>query len=630
MSIRFLFIIPLVVSVTAGLATAWYIADNATRGQAGVAIVVNAAMDAKTYSTEAGHAFAEANGVVDRVMAMSTYISPADVKTMFDAANGKLKADLDAFARNSLSDDVSAEVQTLIRLHQGWEHDARIVLGLDPSEGVPTQERLSENEAGLRAELARIDDLVSKTATEKVTAAGKGLAADIQQVLTMAAVAAGIGFLLILVLSHSITSPIVKVTRAMRQLADGDVDVKVPRKRGASEIRAMIETLSVFRANALERLTLERSTQSQNASLAAISSEAGLLQTQVRDAVTRAAEGDFSARVNGPFQREEHSELAGQLNYLFSSAQAGISETIRVLAALAQADLTVRFEGQHRGAFARLQADTNSVTDQLSDVVTRLKDACGAVAAASSEILDGTRELRHRSETQAGTIQETTATTYLVADTVGQNAERAGEATRVIAATNTLAAEGSRVMHGAEQAMEQITTSSGKISDIIGVIENVAFQTNLLALNAGVEAARAGESGKGFAVVATEVRSLAQSTAKASNEVKALIQKSQEEVRAGADLVRRATAQFTEIAASIAAVSSLSSEIASESNEQTRNLQQLTAAMKSLDELTTYNARLVGDLAGSTSQTNDHMTVLSEMVSIFRINQAGQRQRQAA
>lgn len=629
MSIRYLFIIPLMVAVLAGLATAWFIADNATRGQAGVARVVDEALAAVAYSADANHAFDAANEEINRVVAMTTYISPAEVKAAFETADNRLQGDMDGFAKSTLSEEVTAQVKKLATMHAAWRQDVRVVLGLDPSDEVPTQERLNAAGEAMHAALAEIDDLVSRTASEKVRQAGDGLASRINQVLTTAAMVAGAGIVLMLLLSQRITSPIVKVTQAMRQLAGGDLDVQIPRKRGASEIKAMIETMSVFHANAAERVALEQSTQSQNASLAAISSEAQLLQDQVREAVTRAADGDFSGRVNGPFHRPEHAELAGQLNYLLSSAQDGISETIRVLAALAQADLTVRFEGQHRGAFARLQQDSNSVTHRLSDVVSKLTDACSAVAAASSEILDGTRELRQRSEQQTDTIQETTATTNLVAGTVGQNAERAGEATRVVAATNALAVEGSQVMQGAEAAMVQITTSSGKISEIIGVIENVAFQTNLLALNAGVEAARAGESGKGFAVVATEVRSLAQSTAKASNEVKALIQKSQEEVKLGADLVRRATAQFAEILASISAVSSLSGEIASESNEQTRNLRQLTNAMKSLDELTAYNARLVGDLAGSTAETNEHMAALSEMVSIFRIPSSEGQSRRA-
>lgn len=619
MSVRYMFIIPLVIAVLAGIGTAWFIANRAIEGQAGVEMVVRSAIDAKISSAEASHGFDRAMAVVTRVTDMTTFFPPDDVRASFQGTEKEMTDALGALGANTLSVELAEKTKLLQSAYANWKSDAEIVLGLTPSDEVPTLERLAQRAGTVKAELSAVEDLVSATATQQVIRAGELLGRDIRSALSAAAIVAAIGMVLILVLAHRITSPIVRVTAAMRGLAEGHLDGKLPPRRGASEIRTMIQALGVFRDNALQRFKLEEETRTHNADLKTAGVEATILQDQVRHAVARAVEGDFSARVNGPFERQEHTELALLINHLLENSDAGISETIRVLAALSDADLTVRFSGQHKGAFARLQEDANSVAMHLSDVVSNLSHACEAVTQVSDQILRGTQDLSNRSDSQAKTIVETTTTTNMVVQTVGQNAERAGAATRLISDTSRLADDGSRVMIGAEGAMQQITTSSDKISEIIGVIENIAFQTNLLALNAGVEAARAGDSGKGFAVVATEVRALAQSTAKASNEVKALIQKSQNEVRAGAGLVRQATQQFSAIVQSIASVSSISEEIADQSREQTRNLHHLSEAMHNLDELTENNLRLVNSLAGSTAETSTHMSTLSEMVRLFKI-----------
>jgi methyl-accepting chemotaxis protein len=575
-------------------------------------------------AAKTGSQFENVSAVVEHLLAMTTFVSAADVKKRFDTTNGALEATLDEFSRNALSPDVSADVKSLGDLHAAWRSNVRIMLGLDPADAIPTAEQLARSRAAILMKILDINALVDKTASDNVASAGSALATEIRNELTTAAVLAGAGFFVLLFIAQRIAGPIVRITASMKLLAAGNTEVIVPKRRGAKEIRAMIDALGVFRENARIRDTLEQEARAQTANLANVSVEAGLLQGQVRGVVTKASDGDFSGRVSGPFDRPEHHELAQSLNTLISSFEGGINETSRVLNALANADLTIRFEGNHKGAFAELQNNANAVTSRLSDVVSRLADACASVSASSDEILRGTNELNARSTRQSSMLQDTTLTTNAVAETVGQNSKRAGEATRVITDTSHMAENGSQVMSGAENAMVQITVSSGKISEIIGVIEDVAFQTNLLALNAGVEAARAGESGKGFAVVATEVRSLAQSTANASNEVKALIQKSQAEVRAGADLVRKASEQFATIVSSIASVSSLSGEIATESNNQSASLRQLSSAMKGLDELNAHNNRLVGDLSASTARTSREMEALAEIVNLFRIEQQKQ------
>lgn len=619
MSIRLQFLLPMFLTIIGGLGLAGHIGWQSLDGQAHVEKVVSSAMEARELSSQIVGQFQDASAVVDGVLEMTNFISAETVKKNFDIADEAAQATLAKFSATSLSPDVTAAATELSSRYEAWRKDARVVLGLDKSAEVPTQELLGRGQQSVRKQIELIDGLVSTAASEAVAQAGASLQASLRSELTYSAIGAVVGILVLLIITQRIVGPISRITRIMGELSGGEMNVKVPARRGAKEIKAMIDALAVFKDNAIAREELESSTRSQNSDLSALTSEAALLQLQMAEAVERATNGDFSGRITGPFSRRENLALASGLNALVESFEGGIDETSRVLSSLAAADLTVRFEGQHKGAFAKLQHDANSVTEHLSGVISRLSAACQSVSVASDEIQSGTQQLSNRFSTQAATVQQTNATTESVASTVSQNAKRAGETSSVVRQTSVIAGTGSEVMQGAQTAMGQITDSASKISDIIGVIEDIAFQTNLLALNAGVEAARAGESGKGFAVVATEVRALAQKTAQASNEVKALIQKSSVEVRQGADLVRQATEQFSHIVGSITSISALSNEIASDSTSQSENLHQLTAAMRSLDQLITDNMHLVSNLTHSSDETSREMRTLREIVSLFRL-----------
>jgi methyl-accepting chemotaxis protein len=354
------------------------------------------------------------------------------------------------------------------------------------------------------------------------------------------------------------------------------------------------------------------------------------LQLSFGEVVDAAVDGDFSKRVQANFEDTEINKLARSVNNLVDTVDRGLSETGDVLAALASQDLTARMSGEHRGAFARLKDDINAVTDSLNQFVGGLKRTSNSLRTATREILSGANDLSERTTKQAATIEETSATMETLSQTVVENARRAETASNMAEAVSQTATEGGAVMSKATDAMERITASSGKISNIIGLIDDIAFQTNLLALNASVEAARAGDAGKGFAVVAVEVRRLAQSAASASSDVKALIEQSGAEVAGGSKLVAEAAAKLGTMLEAAQKNRELLSSIATDNRAQAAQIAEVNVAVRTLDEMTQHNAALVEETNAAIEQTEAQASELDKVVEVFRVADGGRAPRRAA
>ncbi len=443
--------------------------------------------------------------------------------------------------------------------------------------------------------------------------------------LTLMMLAIGLGLLLVVGIagwffSRSLTKPITALTAGMKQLAQGDLDAENRYAGRRDEIGEMADAVEVFRANARqveamsedERVASERHREERAQMMRNLQRAFG----QVVDAAVR---GDFSRRVSTDFPDAELNSLANSVNNLVETVDRGLNETGEVLSALARADLTRRVVGDYEGAFGRLRDDTNNVCDTLSQTIQGLRQTSRTLKTATSEMLSGANDLNDRTSKQGQTIEETATAMGQLAQTVGENARRAEAASAKAHAVSQTATEGGVVMDRATEAMERITASSGKISNIIGLIDDIAFQTNLLALNASVEAARAGEAGKGFAVVAVEVRRLAQSAAEASSEVKALIEQSGSEVTGGSRLVAEAAQKLVAMLEAARESSGLIDGIATASREQAHAIEQVSEAVRALDEMTQHNAALVEQTNAAIEQTEAQASELDRVVDVFHI-----------
>ena len=299
-------------------------------------------------------------------------------------------------------------------------------------------------------------------------------------------------------------------------------------------------------------------------------------------------------------------------------AEGIIAELTSSLARMAKGDLGGRIEHQFTGQYEQLRQAFNSSLEQLEDIVSGLRQASGALRTATAEILSGANDLSSRTTKQAATIEETSAAVEQLSSAVADNAKRAATASDKARSVSQNATEGGAVMNDATQAMTAIETSSGKISNIIGMIDDIAFQTNLLALNASVEAARAGDAGKGFAVVAVEVRRLAQSAASASSDVKALIEASAGEVRSGAQLVNRAAERLHDILTGAEESAVLIDAIATANRDQSGALEEVAVAVRQMDEMTQHNAALVEQTNAAIEQTETQAGELDRIVEVFK------------
>jgi methyl-accepting chemotaxis protein len=436
----------------------------------------------------------------------------------------------------------------------------------------------------LGTDIAKLIDLQIRVAKEDL-ASGNLLKDQLTTgMIALSMAAAGVAAFSIWTVLAGVIRPVNSITSAMNILAGGDTEVTIYGEGRSDEIGGMAAAVAIFRDNARERMRLEQEAEA-NRSL----SERERLERE-RQQAQEAEEVRFAVESIG----HALGQLSdGKLNFRITEAFAERLDQVRV--------------------------DFNEAVAKLEDAMRRVGQNAQAIAAGSNQIRAAADDLSKRTEQQAASVEETAAALEQITTTVSDSSRRAEEAGKLVQQTRASAEHSGEIVNRAVNAMHDIEASSNEISNIIGVIDEIAFQTNLLALNAGVEAARAGEAGKGFAVVAQEVRELAQRSASAAKEIKALIGKSSEQVKNGVDLVTETGKALVHIVTQVQAVSGNVSAIVEGSKEQATGLKEINSAVNTMDQGTQQNAAMVEESTAASHSLAKEAEALFQLIAKFEI-----------
>ncbi|WP_292149269.1 methyl-accepting chemotaxis protein [Brevundimonas sp.] len=525
---------------------------------------------------------------VEQQNAMRSYVATGEAESLTKYAESKT-AFGQAVQSLKTSDGVDAgrfNAMTAAAAAFNQQSQALMDLARDPAQRPQAVSQLTTTArlTDVRAAVKSIDDqtqgVLTRKNAEKRTAFNSGYAALVIGGVLALLVAGAMTLWLVRALSQ----PIVAMTRAMDQLAAGDLKVVIPAQGRGDEIGRMAASVGTFRDNAAEKIRLEAETQSQRS---------------INEAEHRANEA-------------EKARIAEEDRVALTALGQG-------LAAMSNGDLTHRFTAEVAPRAEQLKSDFNAAIAQLQQAVSVVVGNVASIRSGAGEISQAADDLSRRTEQQAASLEETAAVLDEITATVNKTASGARQASDVVQAAKGDAETSGVIVRDAVSAMHAIEGSSAQINQIIGVIDEIAFQTNLLALNAGVEAARAGEAGRGFAVVASEVRALAQRSADAAKEIKTLISTSTHQVGSGVRLVGQTGEALQRIVDRVAEIDALVTEISASAQEQALGLAEVNTAVNQMDQVTQQNAAMVEQSTAASQSLAQDAEALQASVAQFQV-----------
>ena len=527
----------------------------------------------------------------------------------------------------------------------------------------------------------QLNQLTLVDVRQQTTAAGR-------LTVTLAVVLIGVGLLVALLITRSITDPLAVAARLAANIARGDLDAKPLPVAGRDEVGDLLRSMTemqqmlvrfveaqtemaqahaegrisqrmvvtpfagVYRdmatsinelaashiavqhkcvaimghyargdlSHEMEVLAGEQSVLSDT--MSQVRSKLQAVNAELLRLVQQAAAGDFSARGNAARFEYDFRQMIEGLSRLMAIAEQGLGDVGSLLAEIASGNLTETIQSEASGTFAQLNDDANTTVQQLRQIVFGIREATESIHMASQEIASGNTDLSSRYERQTAALESAARNMGTLIEAVRVNAAQAAQARELVGGAAQLAMRGGDIVGQAVNSMQAVTQAMTRIGDIVSLIDGIAFQTNILALNAAVEAARAGEAGRGFAVVAAEVRALAHRCAGSAREIKDLIGHSHAAVDTGARQVGAAGDTMTEIVASVQRIAQIISGISEASRRQTHDIEQVNGAIALMERDMQQNAALVEQTASATLSMADQARNLSDLVAVFRIDDA--------
>ncbi|MET3527042.1 methyl-accepting chemotaxis protein [Phenylobacterium koreense] len=522
-----------------------------------------ASIDTDKIEGESQAMLAEVDAITKEVQAIAAKAPPSQKKT-FDELTKALKQTRDAL------DVIAAMITTDFGTAAGF--------------AAPFEEEYTK----MSGTLNKIVE-ANRAVTDANAAASEQRSTTAQMVQAVAALATLlIAGLLAWALTTMLRKDVKRIANATEALARGDNGIDLDALARKDELGAIVSSLTVFRDNQLhlEKLRVEHE------------------QAEAAAEATRRQNAEAAAAI-----AEEQAMVVNSL------AQA--------LDSLAGGDLTFRLSAEFPGDYRKLRDDFNAASAKLEEAMSAIAGATASIQSGAGEISTSADDLSRRTEHQAATLEETAAALDEITATVQKTSDGASHGREAVASAKSDAEEGGVVVNRAIEAMGQIEHSAKQISQIIGVIDEIAFQTNLLALNAGVEAARAGDAGKGFAVVASEVRALAQRSAEAAKEIKTLISASSAQVSEGVNLVGETGKALERIVRQVAEISNVVGEIAASAKEEALGLGQVNTAVNQMDQVTQQNAAMVEESTAASRVLADEAQELARLVARFKVSNGG-------